>query len=92
MTLEAFTIKDSIKESNENVKNMSKEDFEKTNQDWVHILDDLAKQWKNRASAGSAEVQKIIRRHYEWLKKYWTPNCESYAGIGEGYTSADSNG
>jgi DNA-binding transcriptional MerR regulator len=79
-------IKDSIKESNENVKNMSKEDFEKTKKDWVHILDDLAKQWKKQASVESTEVQKIIRRHYEWLKKYWTPDQDSYAGMGEGYT------
>jgi TipAS antibiotic-recognition protein len=25
-------------------------------------------------------VQEVIRRHYEWLKQFWTPNRESYAG------------
>ena len=67
-------IEDSIKESSEKVNNMTKEDFEKSKKDWIHILDDLAKQWKKQASAGSSEVQKIIRNHYEWLKNYWTPD------------------
>jgi DNA-binding transcriptional MerR regulator len=79
-------IEGSIKESNEKVKSMTKEDFEKSKKDWIHILDDLAKQWKKQASASSPEVQKIIRKHYEWLKKYWTPDRSSYGGMGEGYT------
>jgi hypothetical protein len=31
-------------------------------------------------------VQAVIRRHHSWLKKFWTPNRESYTAIGEGYT------
>jgi DNA-binding transcriptional MerR regulator len=78
-------IEDSIQESNEKVKNMNKEDFEKSKKDWVHILDDLAKLWKKQTQASSPEVQKIIHKHYEWLKKFWTPDRASYAGMGEGY-------
>lgn len=78
-------IKDSIEESRERSKNMSREFSEKTKQDWVHILDDLSKQWEKQASPETLEVQKIIRRHYEWLKQFWTPDRDSYAGMGEGY-------
>ena len=28
----------------------------------------------------SREVQEVIRRHYEWLKQFWTPSRKSYAG------------
>ena len=28
----------------------------------------------------SREVQDVIRRHYQWLKQFWTPNRKSYAG------------
>ncbi len=28
-------------------------------------------------------MQQIIRRHYEWLKQFWTPSRESYAGHGQ---------
>jgi DNA-binding transcriptional MerR regulator len=78
-------IEDSIKDSNKKVKNMSKDDFEKSKKDWIHILDDLAKLWKKQHDASSSEVQKIIRRHYEWLQKFWTPDRSSYAGMGQGY-------
>jgi DNA-binding transcriptional MerR regulator len=77
---------DSINQSNERVKKMSKEDLEKNGKEWIRILDDLAKLWEKQASVNSLEVQKIIRRHYEWLKKFWTPDRISYAGMGEGYT------
>lgn len=79
-------VQDSIKESHEKVKRMNKEDLEKSKKEWVSILEELAKLWKKGALASSSEVQKIIRRHYEWLKNYWTPDRDSYAGMGEGYT------
>ena len=28
----------------------------------------------------SPEVQEVIRRHYQWLKQFWTPTRETYAG------------
>jgi hypothetical protein len=28
----------------------------------------------------SREVQAIVRRHFQWLKQFWMPNRESYAG------------
>ena len=79
-------IKDAIQESSEKIKQMSREDFEKNKQDWERILADLAKLWQKEIPAGACEVQKIIRRHYEWLKNYWTPDISSYARMGEGYT------
>lgn len=30
--------------------------------------------------AESSEAQAIVRRHFEWLQQFWTPNRESYAG------------
>jgi hypothetical protein len=35
---------------------------------------------KRKLVAESPETQKVIRRHYEWLRQFWTPNRESYAG------------
>ena len=31
----------------------------------------------------------IIKRHYAGLKKFWTPNKQSYAGLGVGYTEPE---
>lgn len=34
----------------------------------------------------SPEVQKLIKRHHAWIENFWTPNAESYKGLGRGYT------
>lgn len=33
---------------------------------------------KNHLKANSRDVQSIIRNHYLWLKKFWTPTKETY--------------
>lgn len=33
-----------------------------------------------RLAEDSPELQAVIRRHYEWLKRSWTPTREAYAG------------
>jgi hypothetical protein len=35
---------------------------------------------ERKLSAESPDMQSIIHRHYRWLKKFWTPTRESYAG------------
>jgi DNA-binding transcriptional MerR regulator len=73
-------------ESQKKVKKFTKADWEKNGKEWDAICRDLATQLAKRAAAGSAPVQAVIRRHHSWLKKFWTPNRKSYAGLGEGYT------
>jgi MerR family transcriptional regulator, thiopeptide resistance regulator len=73
-------------ESQKNVKKFTKADWEKNGKEWDAICRDLAAELAKRAAVGSARVQAIMRRHHSWLKKFWTPNRESYAGLGAGYT------
>jgi len=68
-----------------NFKNLSKEDFEKSTAEWGRICKELIKQLKKQTPANSAEVQKIVHKHYEWLKGYWTPDRSSYTSLGEQY-------
>lgn len=77
--------KNSMEETLVNFKNFNKEDFEKSKTEWDEICKDLVKQWKNQANANSSVVQKIIQRHYQWLKNYWTPDRDSYPQLGEQY-------
>ena len=41
---------------------------------------------KEGKSPESSEMQKLIQRHYEWLKQFWTPDREAYIAWGEDYT------
>lgn len=78
-------VKASMEETVTNFKNLGKEGFEKSQEEWNQICKDLAKQRENQAAASSSEVQKIIHRHHEWLKGYWTPDRTSYINLGEQY-------
>jgi len=73
-------IKVSIARSKERVKDWSKADWERSGGDFNLICQDLVSCIQRDLSAESREAQTVIRRHYEWLKQFWTPNRESYAG------------
>ena len=35
----------------------------------------------------SPEVQKLVKRHHAWIENFWTPNAESYKGLGREYAA-----
>ena len=79
-------IQDSIAESRENLKDWTNTDFVKSSREFDAICKELAGLMAKNFKADSADVQIVVRRHCEWLKKYWTPNRESYIALGQGYT------
>jgi DNA-binding transcriptional MerR regulator len=75
-------IKQSFAECERNVKNWSKSDWDRSSQEFDAICQTLSELIKKRYDAHSEEVQHAVRRHYEWLKKFWTPTKESYPSHG----------
>jgi len=78
-----------IAESRMKVKNWSKADWEKSGAEWNGICQDLVRLMKANACPESSEVQKVIGKHFEWLKNFWTPNKDSYAGHAELIVDSD---
>jgi MerR family transcriptional regulator, thiopeptide resistance regulator len=78
-----------IAESHENVKNWSKTDWELSNKEFDEICKELVKILQKRFHTSSKDVQSIILRHYQWLKKFWTPTKESYTGHGQFIIESD---
>ncbi len=76
-------VKASIAESHQNVKNWTKPDWDKSSNEFDEICKELTKLIGKNAKANSQEVQSIVRRHHQWLKKFWTPTKESYSGHGQ---------
>jgi len=72
-----------IKASHRRVKSWTKADWERSSQEWDQICRALVESMARGHKADSGEVQLSIRRHYDWLKQFWTPNRESYAGHGQ---------
>jgi MerR family transcriptional regulator, thiopeptide resistance regulator len=73
-------MKQTIAESRKKLKNWTKAEWEGTGKEFGAICKELAAAMGSALEPGSATVQGLVRRHYEWLKKFWTPNRESYTG------------
>jgi DNA-binding transcriptional MerR regulator len=72
--------KEGIAQSKARVKHWTKADWEKSGAAFNSICRDLAEALAQKQSADSSAVRAIIRRHHTWLKQFWTPTRESYAG------------
>lgn len=73
-------MKEGIAQSKARVKDWKKADWEKSGAAFNSICQDLVAAIERKLATDSREVQAIVRRHYRWLKQFWTPNRESYAG------------
>jgi MerR family transcriptional regulator, thiopeptide resistance regulator len=73
-------MKESIAQSKKKVSKWTKADWEKSGAAFADICQDLVGIMTRGLSTESDEAQTVIRRHYDWLKQFWIPNRESYAG------------
>jgi len=73
-------MKERIAQSRQKVKNWTKADWERSGNAFNTICQDAVALMDRKLLAESPEVQRVIRRHYEWLKQFWTPTRESYVG------------
>ena len=75
-------VKKSFAECEQNVKNWTKTDWDKSRAAFDAICTALAERIEKQDSPNSPEVQKLVRQHYQWLKQFWTPTKESYPSHG----------
>jgi DNA-binding transcriptional MerR regulator len=73
-------MRERITKSKQKVKNWTKADWEKSGVAFVQICQDLVALMGRALPVESPEVQTIIRRHHQWLKQFWRPTRQSYAG------------
>jgi hypothetical protein len=78
-----------IAQAKERVKDWTKADWEKSGAAFNAICQEVVVLMERKLSSGSREVQDVIRRHYEWLKQFWTPNRESYSGHSQTIVDSD---
>jgi hypothetical protein len=73
-------MREGIAETRKKVKSWTKADWERSGRAFNAICQDLIQVMNQQLPSASPETQQIVRRHYEWLKQFWTPNKESYVG------------
>ncbi|ARG98567.1 MerR family transcriptional regulator [Legionella micdadei] len=74
-----------IDESWKNVRHWKKNNWEDHQREGEEINQGLVNAILNGAKPEAKEVQDLIQRHYQWVKKFWTPTQESYIGLGQMY-------
>jgi len=74
-----------IAESNTNVTNMTKSDFDAIKKEQIQQAKDLAELMD--LAPDSVEVQAVIKRHHQTNEKFYKTNAEMYKGLADMYVS-----
>lgn len=82
-------VKEHIEQSHKNIKGWTVQEWNATSQEFAAICRDLTDLLEKKYTTDSERVQAVIKRHYDWITKFWTPNKESYVGLAQGYTAAE---
>ena len=79
----------SFAECDAKTKKMSKEDMALAMKEGDAIFTALSESMQKGQTADSTEVQKAIYKLYNWVKQFWTPDKESFIGLGQMYTELE---
>jgi DNA-binding transcriptional MerR regulator len=71
--------------ANAHVKGKSKEWWQSQGKQWADQLGALIALIDAGREPGDTEVLDVLDGHYRWLCAFWTPNRESYTGLGDLY-------
>lgn len=71
--------------ASERVRDKPKEWWQREGERWLAILTRLVELIDAGHSPGDVEVIDALDEHHRWLCQFWTPNQESYAGLGNTY-------
>lgn len=71
--------------ANAHVKGWSAEDWQQAGGQWVETLRALVELIDAGHAPEDPEVREAIDGHYRWICGFWTPNRESYTGLGDLY-------
>lgn len=74
-----------IEQSKNNTKGWTQREWGAMSDEWKDILLELKKLMEENALPSSVEAQVLIKKHYLWLSKIWTPDKESYPAHVRGF-------
>ena len=72
-----------VEATRERIGKLSKKQWQEVKKEGESINLEMAKLMD--FSPESPEVQELVKRHHAWIENFWTPNAESYKGLGKGY-------
>ena len=78
-----------IAESRKKMKGWKRADADQFMAEWRDIAEKLGALYTAGTAIDAPETQEQIDRHYRWICLSWTPNRESYTGLGDLYVDSD---
>ncbi|GAA3889847.1 MerR family transcriptional regulator [Saccharothrix violaceirubra] len=78
-----------IEDSKARMKGWSKADAADFMAEWEEIGKAFAAAFDAGVAPDDQRVQDVTDRHYRWILRSWTPNRESYTGLGQLYVDAE---
>jgi DNA-binding transcriptional MerR regulator len=81
--------KDHIAEGKRNMRDWTRADADGFIAEWATIVAAYAGLLENGVAADAPQALELTDRHYRWICRTWTPNRESYTGLGQLYVDSD---
>jgi hypothetical protein len=77
-----------VAESKQRISSWSKEDGALIQKELAEIDARLVELIEAGVEPDDARTQSVIADHFLWVSQFWTPNAESYVGLGEMYNDS----
>jgi hypothetical protein len=77
-----------VAESKQRMSGWSKEDGVLIQKELAEIDSRLVELIEADVTPDDARTQEVIADHFRWVSQFWTPNAESYVGLGEMYNES----
>ena len=74
-----------VEQSNQRVKGWTTQQWEESMKEWTGALTALVELMRADVPVDDPRVFEVLDGHYRWLSGFWTPNRESYTGLGNLY-------
>ena len=78
---------DNFAESNDRLSKLNQEEMAELFARGELITKAIAEAFRDGYPPSEKEVQEFIADHYTWICSFWTPNRESYIGLGQMYVA-----
>jgi len=78
-----------IEEGKQNAEKWTHSDKETIKKEFCGICESLTRLLDDKVTPDEIEAQEATRKHYAWLKKFWTPTKETYKAHGRFIVDSD---
>ena len=81
-------VQEHIDESKRRAQGWTKADADEFMAEWQAVAAAFAELFDAGVAPDAPQAQEVTDRHYRWILLSWTPNRESYTGLGQLYVDA----